>query len=192
MLREVMINFGHADTSDPRDKIYTFLGIAKDGHEFLPDYGASVEEVYTGVVMAYIKNKGNLEIICSHHRGYSTISSPSWVPDWSICRSREQNWTVSSFGPSFYGAGYSRLVPYLGVDGKFPSVGGISIQGLHTLKAAGISVGSIEKVAETIEAEPFPTDDWIRAIRSWITEDLECGEYINGNVISAHSAELWR
>jgi hypothetical protein len=54
-------------------------------------------------------------------------------------------------------------------------VDGISIHGLHTLRVAGISIGSIEKVAERIEDESLQTDDWIRAIRSWMTEDLERG-----------------
>jgi hypothetical protein len=66
-LREVLINFGHADASNPLDKIYAFLGIAKDGYEILPDYGALVEDVYIGAVKTYIKNEGDLEIICSHY-----------------------------------------------------------------------------------------------------------------------------
>ena len=54
LLRTVMIDFGHCEVSDLRDKVYAFLGIAKDGYKIIPNYKASVQQAYTDAVKAYV------------------------------------------------------------------------------------------------------------------------------------------
>jgi len=49
-----MIDFGHCEVSDLRDKVYAFLGIAKDGYKIIPNYKASVQQAYTDAVKAYV------------------------------------------------------------------------------------------------------------------------------------------
>lgn len=60
VLRNLMICFGHSQATDPRDKIYAFLGIASDGLETIPDYTASVQQIYTDLVKSYIRKERNL------------------------------------------------------------------------------------------------------------------------------------
>ena len=67
--------------TDPRDKIYSLLGIASDAEqlEIVPDYSKSVEEVYTDAA-AKILSLGKLELL--HYVHPQNPNMPSWVPDW--------------------------------------------------------------------------------------------------------------
>ena len=68
-------------STDPRDKIYSLLGIALDAEQLkiVPDYSKSVEEVYTDAA-AKILSLGKSEIL--HYVHPQTPNMPSWVPDW--------------------------------------------------------------------------------------------------------------
>ena len=68
-------------STDPRDKIYSLLGIASDAEQLkiVPDYSKSVEEVYTDAA-AKILSLGKLELL--HYVHPQNPNMPSWVPDW--------------------------------------------------------------------------------------------------------------
>ena len=68
-------------STDPRDKIYSLLGIASDAEKLkiVPDYSKSVEEVYTDAA-AKILSLGKLELL--HYVHPQNPNMPSWVPDW--------------------------------------------------------------------------------------------------------------
>ena len=182
MLRQLMLDFGHCLATDPRDKVYAYLGLANDVHTIVPDYTASIQRVYTDLVKTYIEKEGNLEIICTHHRGYSTIDLPSWVPDWSICRRIRQNWTVNSMAESFFSAGYPpSLIRSRGTAHReLPSAEDISFEDAQSLVISGIPIGKISEAAHNLDPSLFDTNDWVTEIRSWKPKDLKSDLYLNG------------
>ncbi|THV47046.1 hypothetical protein BGAL_0339g00060 [Botrytis galanthina] len=84
--------------SDPRDRVYSVLGLAADG--FLADpprYQDSFEKVYSDLVKSFVDKDKSLDILCfadrfhclEHLHGQPIL--PSWVPDW---RADIQPWMV--------------------------------------------------------------------------------------------------
>jgi hypothetical protein len=70
---------------DHKDRIYGFLGVAKDkdGH-LRPDYKQSVEEAFRKFVIWDINRHGNLRALsCSSSLSNSPYELPSWVPDFA-------------------------------------------------------------------------------------------------------------
>ncbi|CZR57862.1 uncharacterized protein PAC_07751 [Phialocephala subalpina] len=79
---------------DPRDKVYAFLGIAKEfqGNSrslnqqlLVPDYTKSVTDVYTDTMKFLVRSSGNLLFLgLKESRNDSPLSDlPSWVPDFN-------------------------------------------------------------------------------------------------------------
>lgn len=77
--------FWEKDTTDPRDKVYAFVGLstARDDPKFIIDYTLSVAQVYTSVAQYIILTTGKLDVILSTPRGDNQYGLPSWVPDWN-------------------------------------------------------------------------------------------------------------
>lgn len=74
--------------SEPRDKIFGVLGVLPDDvrYHFLPDYNASLREVYTNVVDFLLHTTRRVDVICEaiYYPIYTnTVRLPTWVPDWS-------------------------------------------------------------------------------------------------------------
>ncbi|CAN9249305.1 unnamed protein product [Alternaria alternata] len=72
-------------STDARDRIFGFLGLASDARLLFPtpDYTASVSTVYSELVKAHIQQYRILDIICFGRPTRVEPSLPSWVPDWS-------------------------------------------------------------------------------------------------------------
>jgi hypothetical protein len=84
------------DATDPRDKIYSVLGLARvlvasptatpGPNEMVVDYSKSVSEVYQNLAKYIINRDRNLDILCIllTHRNANSASFPTWVPDWRV------------------------------------------------------------------------------------------------------------
>jgi hypothetical protein len=82
------------EASDPRDKVYAFIGVSTSLRlifyddptvDLTPDYQKSVSEVYTNTARFALQATGNLEIL-SYVQDRSIIETPdlpSWVPDYA-------------------------------------------------------------------------------------------------------------
>lgn len=100
--------------TDPRDKVYALLALAKDeiAKSIKPDYSIenTVAQVYIEVAQKYIEHGRGPELL--HHAGGSHLVAdlPTWVPDWSLQ-------TRSAFRKSLYKcSGYSQPHITLGPD----------------------------------------------------------------------------
>lgn len=95
--------------TDPRDRIYSVLGLAADG--FLADpprYQDSFETVYSNLVKSFVEKHKSLDILCFVDRFHcleylnGQLILPSWVPDW---RADVQPWMVPAIAAQS-GAGH--------------------------------------------------------------------------------------
>lgn len=86
----------HRDSqaTDPRDKIYAFLGIANKlrspfigGHNYIaPDYAMPIEQVFADAARSLMLSYQSLDLL-SHVQDASltkTLNLPSWVPDYTV------------------------------------------------------------------------------------------------------------
>jgi len=86
-LFEILLATCSNNCTDPRDKIYAVLGLAKDWLEkggLDPDYEptTSAEKVFKNLAMWDVKKNGQIRIL-SCAAGPDTASNlPSWAPDW--------------------------------------------------------------------------------------------------------------
>lgn len=73
-------------TSEPRDHIYSLLGISKpdDRKSIIPKYGStSDKEIYAEAVKHMIRSGGNLDVLHRVFVGDDYIPSPSWIPEFT-------------------------------------------------------------------------------------------------------------
>lgn len=73
--------------TDPRDKIYGMLGLARGIYEkaVVADYSKSTEEVFESVTIQMIQHTGSLEVLSGQpSSSLSLLDLPSWVPDWTV------------------------------------------------------------------------------------------------------------
>lgn len=195
-LKHLMLDWGHTEATDPRDKVYAFLGLAKDLDTIIPDYNALPRDVYTDLVRRYVEEDGNLEIICTHHRGRNSLTLPSWVPDWSISRPGVHNWTIHTNYDPFFAAGYvnikrsifGRTLPSVDKDistwrrrrRKITSVKRISFEDGGALRVRGVFIGCISDIGDEIEPPSFNMDGLKNAIRKWAPPEVKSGTYHTG------------
>jgi hypothetical protein len=106
--------------TDPKDRIYSVLGLAKrklDKGLVLPNYNQSysASDAYTDLVKAFVEKHNSLDIICYVHifnqKGPSSRrvpELPSWVPDWTaevqpltmqVMASQGSNACIGNFRP---------------------------------------------------------------------------------------------
>lgn len=104
-LLELLMISREYEATDPRDKIYGVLGLARESiegdsstetnrfpegqHEpprFVVDYSKTVSEVYQHLAKYLINRDRNLDVLCilSTHRGPGSSDLPTWTPDWRV------------------------------------------------------------------------------------------------------------
>ena len=84
--------------SDPRDKVYGMVGIAREcqEHSFPIDYSLSVGEVYLRATRWMIEHSKKLDVITATYPQKPEHNLPSWAPDWTV--SRLQNHLNEGYG----------------------------------------------------------------------------------------------
>jgi hypothetical protein len=79
-------------STDPRDKVYAFLGLKPAGAapDIIPDYRKSTAQIYTDTALSFIKESKSLQILglVEGNENLKCCSSPipnlpTWAPNWS-------------------------------------------------------------------------------------------------------------
>nr|CEG02308.1 unnamed protein product [Fusarium pseudograminearum CS3220]CEG02964.1 unnamed protein product [Fusarium pseudograminearum CS3487] len=91
-LMDVLTRFREMESTDPRDRIYSLLGLATDDHGIHADYTKSVPDLYRTTTISLINLSGNLDILCQNpfeaSRGHKALQHaqdalPSWVAEFN-------------------------------------------------------------------------------------------------------------
>lgn len=92
-LKDLLMNSRYCHTSDPRDKVYAFIGLSDPGYDIRPDYSHSIIEVLIETTQKIMLFENSLDVLA--HAAASNTSEcsalPSWVVDWTR-EERRQRW----------------------------------------------------------------------------------------------------
>ena len=151
------------DATDPRDKVYSLLGISEiplDGssetahtnqkgstsdtqsltmqqpQRLRVDYSASVSEVYQCLAKYLINRDLNLDILCilSTHRDENSHDLPTWTPDWRVPTSKVHlKKNWHYFSYKYAASGFTRAVPQEPDD-----LGRLNVQGFPIDQICGL------------------------------------------------------
>ena len=86
-LLEFLMLSRHSKSTIASDKIYSLLGLVSeaDKDDVTINYSLSDSEVYKRYATSYLTRRNNLSILyaCTKSGRSSTLSLPSWIPDWT-------------------------------------------------------------------------------------------------------------
>lgn len=123
---EVLQMRRRTQATDPRDKVFSILGVCKDDHtsafpapppsskEVEIDYTRSVADVYKGSAKHLIKHNLNLDVLSACQNPQRLNGIPSWAPDWSVPRNNNPIMDFDTWGHIHYASGVA-----LYIDGLF-------------------------------------------------------------------------
>ncbi|KAH8896014.1 hypothetical protein GQ53DRAFT_596140, partial [Thozetella sp. PMI_491] len=86
-LQDVLQHSRNCHASDPRDRIYAFVGLAHREYGIVPDYDRRNTVCHALILAAQhiIRYEKGLSVLRYVHRGREKLGSmlPTWVPDWT-------------------------------------------------------------------------------------------------------------
>ncbi|KAH7394517.1 heterokaryon incompatibility protein-domain-containing protein [Pyrenochaeta sp. MPI-SDFR-AT-0127] len=160
-LRILLDKHRFSKSSDPRDKVYAFLGLANRALSpfrtapltLTPNYNLSVQEVYIEAARAFIVSYENLSWL-SHVEDPSkrrTLGLPSWVPDLTVPL---DPYPLRFRGPGFWKAsGNKRWVP----DESNLAKG--------ILKVQGYQLDHIDQTSVLLNESQDPSATWASIVK---------------------------
>lgn len=170
---------GNCQVTNPRDRIYSLLGVARQDDRELagpPDYTLGVATIYTNLVKNFIEKRKSLDIICLAHlfraggdksgEGGQGQGTPTWVPDWSV--------HVEPFvTPTMVSQGAKNLMPAFDPSGP-------AVHGERPAYNAGLQIPSMRHISfsedgRLLTCRGYEIDriDGLSAIEPKIVERLE-------------------
>ncbi|KAI0117829.1 ankyrin and HET domain-containing protein [Nemania sp. FL0031] len=154
-LGELLLRAHPFQATDPRDKIYSVLGLAADHDEMgvVVDYNCRTEDLYISIATKIIQKMSDATLLynCLHVKSYVL---PSWVPDWST-------WLFGSHGAAM-DRGYNSCgmtTPQVSVHGK-------------ELHISGALVDKIIYVGEPIGKHYIDLDKGLEERKAFIRSEL--------------------
>jgi hypothetical protein len=184
------------EASDPRDRIFAFLGMSADAADLciVPDYSKTKSQVFTEVAMALIQQMG-LEVLTWCHPKAPPREDcylPSWAPDWSSAFSRplgkfgrETNFRYMASGDS------TARFQFLDSSNEFP-----------ILCASGIKVDEIFAVGQALTQVPVSDLTWLtngldpnyQLQQEWLSDIERLSKHCGNRYGSSQALEdaVWR
>jgi hypothetical protein len=155
-LRTLLDTHRFSKSTDPRDKVYAFLGLADRNsppfrnrpNVLIPNYNLTVQEVYTEAACALMTSYQNLYLL-SHIEDRSqrqVPDLPSWVPDYSV---KLDPYPLRYRGPSFWNA-----------SGKFAWKPNVFNMSNGELEVQGHQLDVIEQVSILQNESDDPSASW--------------------------------
>ena len=126
------------NTSEPRDKVYAFLGLTEPTYNLIPSYTPenTIKKVLTATAEAIIVREESVAIVWDALGTRSPETGfylPSWVPDWTVPLRPENEMIASRMG---WKAG-GRLKPVT----RFEKAGGSTV-----LVTSGICIDTLSEI----------------------------------------------
>ena len=164
-----LIDLLHANRSckatDPRDKVFAMIGIAKDEKTcgVVPDYSTKTTHVYQAVAMYLLKSAQPTSTLSfagdtSPHRTPTQAQLPSWVPDWSQRSARPP------FAPPYFAAGNTTTKFHLSKSQQLLTVHGKIIDTI-------ITVGAFKDRCSLYENMNNHSSEQKNKVGSWLIEN---------------------
>ncbi|KAG4427692.1 hypothetical protein IFR05_016824 [Cadophora sp. M221] len=77
--------FDKSEATDPRDRIFSLLGLASDGtdEEYRPDYNESIASVSRRFSLGFIQKGHGIRVLLLAGFSSEVSAYPSWAPDWT-------------------------------------------------------------------------------------------------------------
>lgn len=145
-LSETLRHARNLESSDPRDKVYAFLGLASSNYNIVADYspGRSEQDVFTAATERIIKTERHLEVLMdalgNDRRKKKMLS---WVPDWASPLATEYSELFMGIGiPRDCKAGGRHPAKFTFRDHEF------ELSTTRVLEIDAIFVGQLKEVIE--------------------------------------------
>ncbi|KAL4892860.1 hypothetical protein BDV59DRAFT_178818 [Aspergillus ambiguus] len=126
--------------SEDLDQVYALIGLASKKEEIIPDYNASVKDVYTDFCGRYICQNASLLVLAFAAWRNKYPDLPSWVIDWTV---------IETSRPGIRSS-------WLSITPLFNACGGLmqngSIWSENLLSVSGIEFDRISNISETMES----------------------------------------
>ncbi|TPX15756.1 uncharacterized protein E0L32_000090 [Thyridium curvatum] len=163
-------------TSDPRDWVYGFVGLALGYHEgdFAPDYTLTRFQTYSLVVKHYVRKYQSVDFLCYYLSGSTDRSLPTWLP------MHEALLLTTDF------ASKSTAVPVssdiVEFDGRLMALRGIRCNRVSCRAADpnfSMTISELITQLEAISAElgvesdPFASAPFLELLESWALGDVK-------------------
>lgn len=187
-LRMLLDTHRFSKSSDPRDKIYAFLGLAdrrmapfrSQPNALTPNYNLSVQEVYTDAARVLLTSYRNLSLL-SHVEDPSSRrvpNLPSWVPDYSIDL---DPYPLRYRGPSFWKASGNLVWE--------PNVFGL---GNGELDVQGYRLDVIDHTSVLVGESEDPSASWASIVKLALSLELPYPNPSNSRKNPGRVEVLWR
>jgi hypothetical protein len=138
-LLELLVGNRSRQSTDPRDKVYAFLGLAGDSYQINPDYMSSVEDVFVKFPWTSINQSQDLRVISyTAYKASSALQIPSWVPNWTQ-RSMSD---VHQLTRSKYYSMYNACGGHQYIGDLYP------FDWCQLLQLCGVKIGEVSQVSE--------------------------------------------
>jgi hypothetical protein len=149
-LLPLLRRFRNRKSTDPRDKIYALLALARN--EIVPDYTLSEQEVFRMATLQVIYASKSLSVLSTELGRKFRNDLSTWVPDWGA--------------PGTYAdsARADAIKLYRAATGDFDKLM-VEPMGAQTLCVAGAVIGSIAEVGEVMWGDSIESSK--NTIRSW-------------------------
>jgi hypothetical protein len=186
-LRVLLDTHRFSASTDPRDKIYAFLGLAdrrmspfrNQPKALSPNYHLSVQEVYTEAARVLLTSSGSLSLL-SHVQDHSRtrISNlPSWVPDYSVA--------LDPYPLQFRGAGILKACNLPWKMNVFSMVSG-------QLDVQGYRLDAVNQLSILPNESTDPAASWASIAKLALSLELLYPNPANRKVVPSRIEVLWR
>ncbi|KAE9369166.1 HET-domain-containing protein [Stipitochalara longipes BDJ] len=168
--------YGKSEATDPRDRLFAFLGLAIDGDEnaLRPNYDESVESIFLRYANHFVRSGNGIKVL-HQSSGLSnrTLSLPTWVPDWTqseLFENRPAN-QIASTG-LFYKAAADTTPKVRCTENE------------NEIVTSAVHVGIISRTSVNHPGNPPSSEDWFFKLEHYFEEVdtfiLNRGSYVTG------------